>query len=322
MGAFIVTDRVLQDIQAHIGDHAPERGGALFVFPWTNWVVDFLYDAAALTTRATYSPSRELIDGVRRKERDLGLRFAGIIHSHPGGSDQPSGPDHSAFRSNLDHNLHLPAFLAPILTADRPADPANEHETAMTGSVRLTNYVAYRPQGKTHDRQPHRDTLHGARDGAELLPVPPDYVRADDQKVSRWIARSDRYVDVHPTTLTVMPVLSDLDVLGRELEAHFDAPVARTKSAPVGLGGTHFITEIVECGAGSLTLMIPVSYPASGPIVLFTPHGDDEDAAPGPTSQLSFDWPMRMTPDQPPNWSGLISAIETETHRRKEDSDE
>ena len=77
-------------------------------------------------------------------ERGQGLAFCGVVHSHPGGFDQPSAQDDVAFRKGLDINPHLARFVAPIITMDSGFDKSQEFQRAIGHHARLTSYIAYR----------------------------------------------------------------------------------------------------------------------------------------------------------------------------------
>ena len=52
------TDRVLEKLDAYIGQFAPERGGALMSLPNSNIVVDYLPDPEGQTSGSSYVPQR------------------------------------------------------------------------------------------------------------------------------------------------------------------------------------------------------------------------------------------------------------------------
>ncbi|WP_291208712.1 Mov34/MPN/PAD-1 family protein [Hyphomonas sp.] len=283
MTQFVITDRVLEDIRVNIAAHQPERGGALFSFPWTNWVVDFLYDADAVTTSSTYTPSAWLISEVQKIEREKGVHFVGVVHSHPGGADRPSGPDHEAFRSNLHHNPHLPAFLAPIVTKDRAADDGAKNETTLGASSRMTSYVAYRsqPGGPSEEA--------GSMLKADLgwFPRP----------------RSGQPVRLEPAQIDIMSVGEDIAALTDQLETCPGGSVRHRTGPPVALGATSFLSEAIEFGDSSLTLLISSGYPMVAPIALVS------TASGQPTHQVHFNWPFLHEGDRSQIWSGLLDSI-------------
>ena len=283
MTHFVITDRVIEDIRMNIAAHQPERGGALFAFPWTNWVVDFLYDVDALTTSSSYTPSEWLISEVQKIEREKGVHFVGVVHSHPGGADRPSGPDHEAFRSNLHHNPHLPAFLAPIVTRDRAADERIQNETTLGAWSRMTSYVAYRSQP-------------GARTEDATLPL-----KAEPGWFPRL--RGSDPVRLEPAQIDIMSVGEDITSLTDQLEACFGGPVRHRTGPPVALGATSFLSEAIEFGTMSLTLLVASGYPITAPIVLIS-NGHEQK-----TRQVHFNWPFLHSGDRQDIWSGLLDSI-------------
>lgn len=88
----IVTDLVYQQIREHLARHQPERGGALYGPKDYPIVTHFEYDFDARTTEVSYVPSPRLIANAPRVEKASGLRFKGIVHSHPRGMIQTSWP--------------------------------------------------------------------------------------------------------------------------------------------------------------------------------------------------------------------------------------
>src|SRR4051812_22763268 len=111
-----VLDRPLREISAHIATHEPERGGALLGSIGKLVVTRFISDPEAETSGSTYRPSRELNRQVKEVEATEGLEFKGIVHSHPGRLDRPSGQDERELRIGLDLNPHLATYLLPIVT--------------------------------------------------------------------------------------------------------------------------------------------------------------------------------------------------------------
>ena len=86
----VFTDGVKGEIASAIGDHAPERGGALLGPRNSNLITHVIYDEDAETTSTTYRPSARLTDLVQKVEREEPVRYCGIVHSHPGDFDRPS----------------------------------------------------------------------------------------------------------------------------------------------------------------------------------------------------------------------------------------
>ncbi len=140
----VFTDGVMGEIAAAIGDHAPERGGALLGPRNSNLITHFIYDADAETTSTTYRPSARLTDLVQKVEREEPVRLVGMAHSHPATTDRPSGPDLLAFASALKANTRLDCLVAPIITGR----PRNNHDglnvIALGANARMTCWAAWR----------------------------------------------------------------------------------------------------------------------------------------------------------------------------------
>ena len=142
----LFTDTVIGEIDRFIAQKAPEQGGALLGAPDSNLISHFIFDEEAEVSHVTYIPSKRLIKDVQDMELRDGLQFKGIIHSHPGQMDRPSGQDHHAFASQLTHNLHMGRFIAPIVTK-RLSTKINKtsfksHELPIGDGFKLSCYQA------------------------------------------------------------------------------------------------------------------------------------------------------------------------------------
>ena len=122
------TDDTITKIADNIGSEKPETGGALFGPNHSNVVSFFEFDKEARTTASTYTPSKKLLKTIPEIEETEGLIFKGIIHSHPGSFDCPSGPDLDAFRRTLKDNSHITTLYTPIVNFDAADDavPLND----------------------------------------------------------------------------------------------------------------------------------------------------------------------------------------------------
>jgi len=139
---FAVFDTVIDEIAKSVGSLPPESGGALLGGYSTSTVVRFVYDPAAQVTGASFIPSRQLTEEVQKAENAYGLQFKGVLHSHPGSFDRPSGPDHSSFLDGLVANPELGRYLAPIVTFSPGGDSPNKLQIA--SSTWMSFYVAIR----------------------------------------------------------------------------------------------------------------------------------------------------------------------------------
>ena len=112
-----ITDGVISALHEHIAAHGPERGGALFGPRSSDtWISHFVYDQEGKTTGISYTPSTWLVKAVPELERDTGLAFRGIVHSHPAGFARPSLVDLQAARQFLQLNPTLKKMHLPIVT--------------------------------------------------------------------------------------------------------------------------------------------------------------------------------------------------------------
>ena len=139
-------DKVISEIATLIAAHPPERGGALLGFIGRPFVTRFVFDDYARATQITYQPSRDLAQKVMEVEAHEDLELKGIIHSHPGGMDHPSGQDEYELRVGLEINTHMPFYLAPIVTRLIRPQNLDNHEL-QAGLGKISFYAAYRKRG-------------------------------------------------------------------------------------------------------------------------------------------------------------------------------
>lgn len=300
----VFTDRVLDAIYDNIGRHPPERGGALLSFPWTNWIVAFAEDPAAEVTFASYVPSAGLTDRVRALESEAGYQFAGVIHSHPGGSDQPSRIDHNAFRRGLDINPHLAAFVAPIITQDRPPQEGALGECSLGEFARMSVYVAYRlpeaPETPAIPMKASRGWKLGHREPREPMPFPAE------------VARYPRSVDPSPVRIErcgveIMPLGAHVDEVVRRLRERIGGEVTAICGRNLEIGGAWHVTEDIAFSGGALTFLFSNAYPSVPPIVLLR----REAVEAGTTEQLHFEWPLFGGGESDALWRRLEPALLT-----------
>lgn len=136
-----ILDSVLEEIKESIGNHLPERGGALLGEPDKPIITKFIFDSNAFTTSSSYCPSRKLNKKVKEVEEKEGLEFKGIIHSHPHQYDEPSSQDIVELATGLRLNKHMPFYLAPIVTITEPED-LEAHELAID-TMKVSFYAGF-----------------------------------------------------------------------------------------------------------------------------------------------------------------------------------
>lgn len=143
---YSIFDTVLDTISSTIGSRPVETGGALLGSYGNSLIVDFVYDEEGAVTGSTYVPSAGLTQVVQRNEIERYLQFKGIVHSHPGTFDSPSGPDEESFLAGLQTNLELGRYLAPIITL-REGSPA-PNKLKIGDGVWASFYVAVRSRSR------------------------------------------------------------------------------------------------------------------------------------------------------------------------------
>ncbi len=176
----IFTDSVIENIKEHIASHDPERGGALLGAPHTNIVSEFIYDENAITSSASYTPSKGLTDIIRKSENRNGLVYKGIIHSHPNGFNQPSSQDLTIFEQNLSQNPHMPYFVAPIVT--RGGDTGKNNDMDLGDDMFLTLFCAHRKAGYNgiSIKKPDISVCHAKRDIENFISTLDNHVHSTD----------------------------------------------------------------------------------------------------------------------------------------------
>jgi hypothetical protein len=267
---FLFTDCVIEQIGKEIAAYLPERGGALLGPPASPLISVLLFDAQASVTGASYLPSGDLVRRVADMERTEGLQFKGVIHSHPGSSDKPSGQDCYAFRRGLDLNPGLAAFLAPIVRLDRPARSGRENEVAVTGSSRMTVYAAYRApidvdRGLGSEWYPRLRVEVPARE--LVIDTPPCQVIP---------------VGAHTAELTAM--------LGQRGEL-----VGSVRWGTLAFNGAHFLSASFVITANEVIVLFPPTYPISKPAILVTKIDEDRaNDTKGPSRDKRAIWAMRI----------------------------
>jgi proteasome lid subunit RPN8/RPN11 len=146
-----ITTPVIDDIERDIARHQPERGGALLGIAGKPIITHFILDSQGVTSGASYFPSPQLTQQVQQLELTQGLEFKGVIHSHPGGFDRPSGPDEEAILEGLNINPHLEFFVAPIVTLIQSRG-YYDHELKLRNG-KISFYVGYSQRNRVKIEQ-------------------------------------------------------------------------------------------------------------------------------------------------------------------------
>ena len=155
-----LADWVLRAVDAELGGHPPERGGALLGPRHRPVLTHFVPDPEAVTTSATYAPSRRLDACVKDLERGAGLELKGIVHSHPHGFDRPSEQDARELAEGLRRNGHLALYLAPIASKAPQAGRAGlePHELPLRDG-KISFFAAFRTRDGGAEIRPMRVSL-------------------------------------------------------------------------------------------------------------------------------------------------------------------
>jgi molybdopterin/thiamine biosynthesis adenylyltransferase/proteasome lid subunit RPN8/RPN11 len=251
---------VVQEIEEAIALHPPERGGALLGPVGQPMITAFIYDNIAQTTGSTYHPSPQLTQRVQELELRQGLEFKGVIHSHPGGFDRPSGFDEDAILEGLNLNPHIPCFFAPIISSKGIFQGTGDHELLLDYGKKITFYVAYR-QGR----------------GLRIQPIPV-------QQISQ-----QEVIQIPPTTQTLgrsIPLLADLQQLCQHFHSHTPPETFITE-----FEGQNIPAGRVVIGELELILIASQSYPIHKPILYITPEGED-------TEEVEIPWLSTTPPEE------------------------
>jgi proteasome lid subunit RPN8/RPN11 len=277
-----IPESVLHEIQTAISDHAPERGGAILGPVGQPIITHFLLDEEAHTSGASYLPSPQLTQRVQQLEMMERLEFKGVIHSHPGGFDRPSGPDETAMLEGLNLNPHIPYFVAPIVTLQRPRWQLCEHELSL-GQGKISCYVAYRD----------RNNLR-----VETLAVN----KVCDRELSRILQTLEPTASRSPERI---PLQADLERLCQTFGSTQPPTVFMTevegRTIPAGI--------VILNGGLELLFLVSESYPVTPPIVMVTQPGEDTEA-------LQLPWSL-STPAEERLLIAVKSAIAGEGPYRK-----
>lgn len=179
----VILDEVLAAIAAALTSRAPERGGLLFGPRGQKLITLFIADDEADHHHGTYTPSAEICRRSPGIERDHGLEYKGVIHSHPGSMDHPSGPDIENARRALGTNPHLSYFMMPIVTLGKfVTSELGPHELLLPDG-KLSHWIVTQA-ASADDRQLCEErvtalTLWGdLKKLADLLPGRPEVARS------------------------------------------------------------------------------------------------------------------------------------------------
>lgn len=138
---------VIADIEKEIAAYAPERGGLLVGPIGVPVVSSFVPDPEAAATSVTYSPSGRVSALAHEIQQRPGMEVKGIIHSHPGMMNYPSGGDQRSFVNWLDRFHWLSHLITPIVTVGVQL-PEESNQIRIVGGI-ISVHVAEARSGGT-----------------------------------------------------------------------------------------------------------------------------------------------------------------------------
>lgn len=114
---WIITAEVKQEIDRTIGRFRPERGGILGSSDGVH-IDHYHFDANAQVSSVTYTFDAPTLNRVIGEWNDKGVRFVGVIHSHPFGCTTPSAGDAAIARQIVECMDVDGALFTPIAQVD------------------------------------------------------------------------------------------------------------------------------------------------------------------------------------------------------------
>jgi len=277
-----ISEDVLRQIERAIAAYPPERGGALLGPIAQPIITHFVLDQQAQTSGASYLPSRQLTERVQRLEIELGIEFKGVIHSHPGGYDRPSGPDEEAMLEGLSINPHIPYFVAPIVTTQRPWGQLRNHELSLSPG-KISCYAAYRDRG-------------GVR--VETLPVE----KISQRELGR--IKPNQNLTTQSSQPPSIPMQRDLELISRTFGSTKPPEIFTTE-----MEGRTIPAGCVTLNRLELLFLFSNNYPITPPLLLATP-------AEGNTEQIQLPWSLE-TPAEERLLTAVKSIIQSSGSYRK-----
>ena len=261
--------QVLRQIEIHIAQPQPERGGALLGPIGQPLITHLIPDPTAHTTGASYFPSDLLTGKVQELERSQNLEFKGIIHSHPGSLDRLSGPDEEALAEGLNINPHMALFVAPIVTRKGFFTVGLQDHELDLGQCKLSCYVGYRV---------------GTR--LKISPVPVQATTAempDRPATATTIAPNTLDRRNSSATVTFARFERDLQQAVQHLELVEQPSFFSITQEGVDLRGA----TVTIAGGLELLFMAGGGYPVEAPTLLATLQDSD-------TEQLQMPWSLEV----------------------------
>jgi len=231
----IILDSAYKKIVSEIAMHTPERGGALYGPRSYPLVTHFEYDAQGDTSSASYTPSAQLIQNVEKMEKEIGLQFKGIIHSHPRGIIHPSRGDEQTIISFFQTNPHISEVALPIV-----------QQTGKTGQDDENSFLYWY-------RAERRGRVHNGNTSMYW---------ANSFDISIQVLKEDFFVI--PLVDHVEKILDKLEKVGFRLKANKKVQPIRIQNAEV------FGIMASSNDGHEFLYSVSIDYPIVAPLVLHT----------------------------------------------------
>ncbi len=232
-----VSKEVLDRILRTLGSMPPEQGGALGADRQTGIITQFCFDQSSRRTAGTYSPDSAKVTKIIEQWKSQGIRFCGMIHSHPisGGPSEGDRSYAERILRAMPETLGGKMFL-PIVTRDTVRKTVSVHAFL----ARL-----------------------GKKGRAEILPT--DFY-ADDRKIAEPISTVDLFrpaaeapqqKPVETPAITCVPVSKPVPAIFQRNASilPFEA-LSRRTVVVIGCGGARgFCESLARSAVGRFVLV-------------------------------------------------------------------
>ena len=228
--ALTMTREVVEAIRQTVGRRPSETGGALGGTYEDGLVAEYVFDAEARRTGATYSPNSGFLNRLFKRDwNPRGVRLLGFVHSHPRGYRRPSLGDEVYATRILEKIPDMPHLLLPLVMS-----------AGDDGEFEILPFVAF------------RDGLGGVRvERAELRVVESDPAQASSGAQLATPTAPGLYRDHVPQREVAAEAL-----LARVGDAYDLGLMARSRVVFVGAGGARaFAGDLVRAGVMEIVLI-------------------------------------------------------------------
>lgn len=232
-----IVDLAYESIRLNIAVHKPERGGALYGPRDYPLITHFEYDESGETSSVSYIPSTKLIENVGVVERNTGLQFKGIVHSHPAGFTRPSLGDEQTVQSFFRLNPHISTMALPIV----------QQVINKEGQDKL-NFIHWYRAERRASLSSSQYSIFGNRLGAQDLPP----------------------VAVLSEEINVIPIGAHVNYLLNRLEEGGLKLVCDQKIQNLKIASSELMGLVAKDSLGhEFMYFVPMDYPVVAPIVLY-----------------------------------------------------